>query len=55
MNELLTGQFNPNPDQRRVATELPALLKQQDDKLQRVLREKLPPVQQALKNAGVMK
>ena len=55
MNELLTGQFNPNPDQRRVATELPALLKQQDDKLQRVLREKLPAVQQALKNAGVMK
>jgi len=55
MNELLTGQYNPSPDQRRAATELPALLKQQDDKLQRVLRERLPVVQQALKTAGVMK
>ena len=49
MNELLTGQFNPNPDQRRVIVELPALLKQQDDRLLRILRERLPAVQQALR------
>ena len=55
MTELMTGQFNPNPEQRRVATELPALLRQQDDKLQRILRERLPAVQQALRTAGVMK
>ena len=55
MNELMTGQYNPSPNQRRVATELPALLKQQDDKLQRILRDRLPVVQQALKTAGVMK
>jgi hypothetical protein len=55
MNELMTGQYNANPDQRRAAAELPALLRQQDDKLQRILRERLPAVQQALKSAGVMK
>jgi photosystem II stability/assembly factor-like uncharacterized protein len=49
MNELMTGQFNPSPDQRRVAAELPALLRQVDDRLQRLLRERLPAVQQALK------
>lgn len=55
MAELMTGQFNPNPDQRRVALELPALLKQQDDRLQQVLRNRLPAVIQSLKSAGVMK
>ena len=51
MNELMAGQYNPNPDQRRAAMELPALLKQQDDKLQRILRERLPAVQQALRSS----
>jgi len=55
MGELMTGQFNPNPDQRRAATELPALLRQQDDRLQRILRDRLPAVIQALKSGGVMK
>ena len=55
MNELMTGQFNPSPDQRRVAIELPVLLRQQDDRLNRILRERLPALQQALKSAGVMK
>ena len=50
MNELMTGQFNPNPDQRRVALELPALLRQQDERLNRILRERLPAVMQALKS-----
>jgi photosystem II stability/assembly factor-like uncharacterized protein len=49
MNELMTGQFNPNPDQRRVAAELPGLLRQQDERLQRILREQLPALQQALR------
>jgi hypothetical protein len=52
---MMTGQFNPNPDQRRVTLEVPALLKQQDDRLQRILRDRLPAVVQALKSAGVMK
>jgi photosystem II stability/assembly factor-like uncharacterized protein len=55
MGELMTGQFNPNPAQRRAATELPALLRQQDDRLQRILRDRLPAVIQALKSGGVMK
>jgi hypothetical protein len=55
MNELMAGQYNASPDQRRVATELPSLLRQQDEKLQRILRERLPALQQALKSAGVMK
>ena len=50
MNELMTGQFNPNPDQRRVALELPALLRQQDDRLNLIVRERLPAVMQALKS-----
>jgi hypothetical protein len=50
MNELMTGQFNPNPDQRRVALELPALLRQQDERLNRIVRERLPVVMQALKS-----
>jgi len=49
LNELMTGQYNPSPGQRRAAMELPALLRQQDDRLQRILRERLPAVQQALK------
>lgn len=55
MNELMTGQYNPSPDQRRLASELPALLKQQEDRLQQVLRVRLPAVQQELRAAGVMK
>jgi len=55
LGEMMTGQFNPNPDQRRVTLEVPALLKQQDDRLQRILRDRLPAVVQALKSAGVMK
>jgi len=55
MNELMAGQYNPSPDQRRVAIELPALMRQVDDKLQRILRDRLPAVQQALRSAGVMK
>ena len=55
MNELMAGQYNPNPDQRRAAMELPALLKQQDDKLRKLLTERLPALQQALRSAGVMK
>ncbi len=55
MGELMTGQYNPSPDQRRVAAELPALLRQQDERLQRILRDRLPVVQQALRSAGVMK
>src|SRR5688572_1334881 len=50
MNELMAGQFNPNPDQRRVAAELPDLLRQTDDRLNRILRERLPAVMQALKS-----
>jgi photosystem II stability/assembly factor-like uncharacterized protein len=50
MNELMSGQFNPNPDQRRVALELPALLRQQDERLNRIVRERLPAVMQALKS-----
>jgi hypothetical protein len=50
MNELMTGQFNPNPDQRRIALELPALLRQQDDRLNLIVRERLPAVMQALKS-----
>jgi hypothetical protein len=55
MNELMTGQFNPNPAQRRVAVELPAVLRQQAERLQRVLRDGLPALQQSLRAAGVMK
>ena len=55
MGELMTGQYNPNPDQRRAAAELPALLRQQDERLQRILRDRLPAVVQVLKSAGVMK
>ena len=55
MGELMTGQYNPNPDQRRAAAELPALLRQQDDRLQRILRDRLPAVVQVLKSAGIMK
>ena len=50
MNELMAGQFNPNPDQRRVAAELPELLRQTDDRLNRILRERLPAIQQSLKS-----
>jgi hypothetical protein len=50
LNELMAGQFNPNPDQRRAAAELPALLRQQDEKLQRIMRDRLPTVLQALKS-----
>jgi photosystem II stability/assembly factor-like uncharacterized protein len=49
MNELMTGQFNPSPDQRRAATELPALLRLQGDRLRQILREQLPALQQALR------
>ena len=49
MGELMTGQFNPNPDQRRAAAELPGLLRQQDEKLQRILRDRLPAVRDALR------
>jgi len=45
----MAGQYNANPHQRRAAAELPAQLRQLDDKLQRILREKLPALQQALK------
>lgn len=55
MSELMAGQFNPNPDQRRAAAELPALLRQQEERLQRVLRERIPALQQTLRSAGVMK
>jgi len=55
MTELMIGQFNPSPDQRRAVAELPALLRQQDDRLQRILRDRLLVVQQALRSAGVMK
>jgi hypothetical protein len=55
MNELMTGQYNPSPDQRRAALELPALLRQQDDRLQRILRDRLPVVQQALRSSGAVK
>ena len=55
LGELMGGQFNPNPDQRRAASELPALLRQQDERLQRILRDRLPAVVQTLKSAGVMK
>jgi photosystem II stability/assembly factor-like uncharacterized protein len=55
MNELMTGQFNPNPAQRRVAVELPAVLRQQAERLERVLRDGLPALQQSLRAAGVMK
>ena len=55
LNELMAGQFNPNPDQRRSVSELPALLRQQGDKLEGLLRERIPAVQQALRSAGVMK
>jgi photosystem II stability/assembly factor-like uncharacterized protein len=49
MAELMTGQFNPSPDQRRTATELPALLRQQDERLQRILRDRLPLITQAFR------
>lgn len=55
MNELMTGQYNPSPDQRRAAMELPALLRQQDDRLQRILRDRLPAVQQALRTSGAIR
>jgi hypothetical protein len=55
MNELLTGQYNASPDQRRAASELPALLRQQDERLQRILRDRLPAVQQALRSSGAIK
>lgn len=55
MNELMTGQFNPSADQRRSAQELPGLLRAQDDRLQRILRERLPAVQAALRSSGAMK
>jgi len=55
MNELMAGQYNASPDQRRVATELPSLLRQQDEKLRKLLTERLPALQQALRSAGVMK
>jgi len=55
MNELMTGQYNASPDQRRAAAELPALLRQQDERLQRILRDRLPAVQQALRSSGVIR
>lgn len=50
MTELMTGQFNPSPDQRRAAAELPALLREQDERLRRILRDRLPAVQQSLRS-----
>ncbi len=55
LNELMTGQFNPSPDQRRAVQELPLLLRNQVASLDRALRERIPAVQQALRSAGIMK
>jgi photosystem II stability/assembly factor-like uncharacterized protein len=49
LSELMAGQYNASPDQRRAAVELPGLLREQDDRLQRILRDRLPAVQQALR------
>jgi hypothetical protein len=45
----MAGQYNASPDQRRAAVELPGLLREQDDRLQRILRDRLPALLQAVK------
>ena len=52
-NELMNSSFNPNPDQRKTMQTLPADLKKQADRLNKVLFERLPALRKALKDAGV--
>ena len=55
MTELMAGQYNASPSQRRTAQELPSELLQQTERLRRLLRDTLPAVQQALRASGAMK
>lgn len=55
LSELMSGQFNPSPDQRRAVQELPAALRREDERVQRIQRDRLPALQQALRTAGVLR
>ena len=51
--ELLNSTFNPNPEQKRLLTTLPADLQKQGDRVKKVSTDQLPALLKALKDAGV--
>lgn len=54
-NEMLNGQYNPSPAQRRVVMELPGELRRHGATIERIRTMRLPAVLRSLQEAGVMR
>lgn len=52
-NEMLNGQYNPSPAQRRVVQELPAELRRTGERVSRLRADRLPAALRSLQAAGV--
>jgi photosystem II stability/assembly factor-like uncharacterized protein len=51
--EMLTVNFNPNPEQKKTLQALPAELEKQGDRVKKLSTDQLPALLKALKEAGV--